>query len=111
MNDVVVHNNSEAEVNEAEALHLPDFQFVNYCFQTFGLNRGIYNTIDQWLYKFGYREIITRRSVTIDFLQDIQLKHGRDRSSMLRFGKGGLTKQLDDFVHLPKKVFLHSGFN
>jgi riboflavin kinase len=106
---MILQDNPEVEVNETEAVHLPDIQFVNYCFQTYGLNRGIYNTIDQWFYSFGYREIIGRRSITIDFLKDIQQKHGRDRSSLLRFGKGGLTKQLYDYIHLPKAVFLNTG--
>lgn len=105
---MILSNNPVEDVNEADELHLPDIQFVNYCFQTYGLNRGIYNTIDQWLFTFGYREIIGRRRITIDFLKDIHNKHGRDRSSILRFGKGGLTKQLHDFIHLPKQVFLYS---
>ncbi|WP_240418619.1 RNA-binding protein [Paenibacillus periandrae] len=108
MNDVIVQDQTEIEVSEADALHLPDIQFVNYCFQTFGLNRGIYNTIDQWLYSTGYREITSRRSQIISFLKDIQQKHGKDQSSVLRFGKGGLTKQLYDFIHLPKSVFMYS---
>ncbi|NHN30621.1 RNA-binding protein [Paenibacillus agricola] len=105
---MMISTNLITEVNEAEALHLPDIQFVNYCFQEYGLNRGIYNTIDQWLFSFGYKEIIGRRQITVNFLKDIHNKHGKDRSNVLRFGKGGLTKQLHDFIHLPKSVFLYS---
>ncbi|MDF2963671.1 MAG: RNA-binding protein [Paenibacillus sp.] len=95
-------------LSETEVQHLPDIQFVAYCYQTFGLNRGIYNTIDQWLYDFGYRDIISRRSLTLSFLTEFQNKHGKERSgSILRFGKGGLTKQLYDFIHLPKQIFLN----
>jgi riboflavin kinase len=105
---LILQNNPDAAIGETDALHLPDIQFVNYCFQRFGLNRGIYNTIDQWLYSFGYRDIVVRRSITVEFLQDIQHKHGKDRSSLLRFGKGGLTKQLYDFIHLPRPVFVYT---
>jgi riboflavin kinase len=105
---MILQNNQEVKLSETDALHLPDIQFVNFCFQAFGLNRGIYNTIDQWLYSFGYRDIIVRRTITLEFLKDIQQKNGKDRSSILRFGKGGLTKQLHDFVHLPKPEFMYT---
>ncbi|TDF99684.1 RNA-binding protein [Paenibacillus piri] len=89
--------------------HWPDIRFVAYCQQTFGLNRGIYNTIDQWLYDFGYRDILSRRALTLAFLNDFKEKHGAEhRGPILRFGKGGLTKQLHDFIHLPKQLFLHA---
>ncbi|UQZ81531.1 RNA-binding riboflavin kinase RibR [Paenibacillus konkukensis] len=96
-----------AELDESEVLHLPDIQFVTYCFQTFGLNRGIYNTIDQWLYGFGYRDVLQRRKSTLSFLRLINARGGRERSGgILRFGKGGVTKQLYDFIHLPEPIFL-----
>ncbi|WP_051620408.1 hypothetical protein [Paenibacillus sp. UNC451MF] len=98
-----------AELSESEVLNLPDIQFVTYCFQTFGLNRGIYNTIDQWLYNFGYRDVLQRRSATVSFLNLIREKSEKERTSgsILRFGKGGVTKQLYDFIHLPVPVFLN----
>ncbi|MCZ8522738.1 MULTISPECIES: RNA-binding protein [Paenibacillus] len=81
----------------ADVLQLPDFQFVTYCFETFGLNRGIYNTIDEWLYRFGVREITQRRQTIIAFLTE-QQRQGRSPGTYLKFGKGGLTKLLHEFV-------------
>ncbi|MFE5317475.1 RNA-binding protein [Paenibacillus sp. NPDC056579] len=95
------------ELTETDLVHLPDIQFVTYCFQMFGLNRGIYNTIDQWLYDSGYKDVLQRRKATVSFLHLINEKGGRERTgSLLRFGKGGVTKQLYDFIHLPESVFL-----
>jgi riboflavin kinase len=77
---------------------LPDYQFVTHCFEVYGLNRGIYNTIDEWLYSFGVKDILRRRQLILSFLSsihDVDRKQGR----YLKFGKGGLTKQLYDFVH------------
>lgn len=89
----------ERTLAEAEVLHLPDIQFVTYCFEIFGLNRGIYNTIDQWLFEHGFADIVQRRKIIVTFLNDLQAKHGLERNgSILRFGKGGLTKQLYDYV-------------
>ncbi|MBE1441924.1 MULTISPECIES: hypothetical protein [unclassified Paenibacillus] len=106
---MIANVESWSELSESEVLHLPDIQFVTYCFQTFGLNRGIYNTIDQWLYNFGYKNVLQRRSATVSFLNLVKEKNGAERTngSILRFGKGGVTKQLYDFIHLPVPVFLN----
>lgn len=86
-------------ITSAELQHLPDILFVSYCFEAFGLNRGIYNTIDQWLYDFGCAHIVHRRHIILAFLEEMQSKFGRDNNgTILRFGKGGLTKQLYDFI-------------
>ncbi|MFK7693678.1 RNA-binding protein [Paenibacillus sp. HJGM_3] len=81
------------EVDVAEG---PDFKFVTYCFEQYGLNRGIYNTIDEWLYEYGYQHIVERRRTILAFLQSLQ--DGHPRHTFLKFGKGGLTKQLFDFI-------------
>ncbi|UUZ78979.1 hypothetical protein LJK88_27420 [Paenibacillus sp. P26] len=82
---------------EEETLQLPDLQFVNHCFRKYGLNRGIYNTIDEWLYRNGTREVIRRRQTILDFLSSLQQSEP-GRSTFLKFGKGGLTKRLQEFV-------------
>ncbi|MEK8128456.1 RNA-binding protein [Paenibacillus filicis] len=78
-------------------VQLPDIQFVTYCFEHYGLNRGIYNTVDEWLYEYGIRDIIARRGLIVDFLESLQ-GPDRSRGSYLKFGKGGLTRQLSDFI-------------
>ncbi|WP_426454096.1 RNA-binding protein [Paenibacillus sp. S-38] len=81
----------------ADVLQLPDLLFVTYCFRTFGLNRGIYNTIDEWLYRSGILEITKRRQTVIAFLSE-QQRQGRPPGTYLKFGKGALTGLLHDFV-------------
>jgi len=85
------------DVHEAEVLHIPDFQFVTLCFERYGLNRGIYNTVDEWLYEHGIRDIIKRRQLIVEFLVS-QQRDDRTKSTYLKFGKGGLTKQLYEFL-------------
>ncbi|MDQ1909134.1 RNA-binding protein [Paenibacillus sp. GD4] len=80
-----------------ELWHLPDYQFVTHCFEVYGLNRGIYNTMDEWLYRFGIREVVQRRQTIAAFLSSPHLQE-RGNGRYLKFGKGGLTKQLYDFV-------------
>ncbi|MDQ0201516.1 hypothetical protein J2S10_004722 [Neobacillus ginsengisoli] len=41
-------------------LNLPDLQFFNWCNHQYRLNRGIYNTIDQWFYDYGIKEVLSR---------------------------------------------------
>ncbi|WP_159883694.1 RNA-binding protein [Paenibacillus puerhi] len=87
----------EAEQWQHPDVQLPDIQFVTYCFEHYGLNRGIYNTVDEWLYEFGIRDIINRRRLIVEFLESLQGTE-RTRGTYLKFGKGGLTKQLSDFI-------------
>lgn len=51
-----------------EQLHLPDLEFVKEAQSKFYVNRGIYNTIDAWFYKNGFRNIVERRHHIIQFL-------------------------------------------
>lgn len=101
MKELILQPQEGKSLADFGVLHLPDIQFVTYCFESFGLNRGIYNTIDQWLYEFGFANIMQRRQIIVAFLDEMKQKDSRERSSsILRFGKGGLTKQLYDFVQL-----------
>lgn len=75
-------------VDTREVIHLPDLQFIQYCQQRYGLNRGVYNTIDSWFYNMGVTDIAHRRNNIIQFLDGCsqQIQHGK-----LQFGHGGLT--------------------
>ncbi|GEN36869.1 hypothetical protein [Aneurinibacillus danicus] len=77
--------------------HLPDLQFFRYCNYYYGLNRGVYNTIDAWFYKYGIRDILTRRTSIIAFLTFVSDKENKHKS--IQFGSGGLVKKLNEFVH------------
>lgn len=49
-------------------INLPDILFIKYCNETFGLNRGVYNTIDEWFYTENVKDIKVRRENILDFL-------------------------------------------
>jgi riboflavin kinase len=80
----------------SEDLHLPDLSFVRYCQEQYGINRGVYNTIDLWFYEKGFYNIVERREVTLSFLQYSHI--GTGKKNRITFGKSGLTKLLNDFL-------------
>lgn len=82
-------------------INSPDLVFVKYCEETFGLNKGVYNTIDQWLYRKGFLDIKDRRKKTMEFLlfcTNITNKGKRK----LKFGRGNLTNLLLEFTVRPR---------
>lgn len=85
----------------SEYLHLPDLQFFNWCNQLYGINRGVYNTIDQRLFDFGIISIYSRRIHLLAFLDSIgKDSQEREHHKFIRFGPGGLTSRLKEFVSL-----------
>ena len=80
-------------------LNMPDLQFFNWCNQQFKVNRGIYNTIDQWFYENGIVNIYSRRIQLLAFLDSVKDQLNEPHpSKFIRFGHGGLTKRLNDFI-------------
>ncbi|WP_211326566.1 hypothetical protein [Paenibacillus flagellatus] len=88
-----------------EAAHYPDHRFVRLCFERHGLNKGIYNAIDEWFYDRGWTDIAERRKLILRFLEQTDPK--RDDSEFaarrfLKFGKGQLVHTLEKFArHAP----------
>ncbi len=79
-------------------INLPDLLFVNFCTKTFGLNRGVYNTIDEWFYSKNVKDIKVRREKILEFLlYTIRSMDQDDRNSRLKFGKGNLVQQLVEY--------------
>ncbi|MBS4215173.1 hypothetical protein KHA99_22275 [Bacillus sp. FJAT-49825] len=60
----------------------------------FGINRGVYNTIDTWFYHNGVKNIIFRRKKVLEFLS---LARIHNENPKLKFGKGGLISKLNEF--------------
>jgi riboflavin kinase len=91
-------------LKDIREIHLPDLQFCKLCDDTYGVNRGVYNTIDAWFYNKGIENILVRRSVMIDFLEFacdnfISSNHNK----RFKFGHGGLTSKLEEYwVHFNK---------
>jgi riboflavin kinase len=81
-------------------LNLPDLQFFNWCHQQYRVNRGVYNTIDQWFYDFGIVNIHSRRIQLLAFLEFAKGESlEQDKQQLVRFGHGGLSKRLREFMN------------
>ncbi|OCA92014.1 hypothetical protein [Pseudobacillus wudalianchiensis] len=83
-------------------IHLPDLLFVQWCDAEFGINRGVYNTIDSWFYQKGIKEITQRRKYILKFY--LSLIHHGSKGSKIKFGHGGLAASLNNYW----KAFIES---
>lgn len=77
-------------------IHLTDLSFIQVCFEKYGINRGIYNTIDSWFYEQGINNIIERRKNIIFFLEFISSRVEM-KNCRKKFGNGGLKVTLEEF--------------
>lgn len=75
-----------------ETLHLTDLLFFEFCHDCFGINRGVYNTIDFWFYEQGQTDLIERRSHILYFL-----RFNHEMNQKNKFGKGGLSTLLNEY--------------
>ena len=84
------------QVESDVLIHMPDLSFVKYCEKEYGVNRGIYNTIDQWFFEQGVHRIIERRKNIMQFLDSVELL--QNDKGKVKFGSKGLTERLNGFV-------------
>lgn len=77
-------------------ISLPDCLFSDYVEKEYGINRGVYNTIDLWFYKNGLKDLFRRRKEIINFLHNVHETSHLD-NKRLKFGHGGLSKKLTDY--------------
>ncbi|RFU65091.1 hypothetical protein [Peribacillus glennii] len=94
--------------NADEIIHLTDFSFVQLCNEKYGVNRGIYNTIDSWFYKNGIVDILQRRRIIIFFLESLN-ETKEPKKLRPKFGSGGLSVKLQEYfsaldLHNPSKI-------
>ena len=75
-----------------EMLNLPDILFARLCESKFAINKGVYNTIDNWFFEKGIVQITSRRELILTFFQSIYIQQTK-----VKFGPGGLTMKLDTF--------------
>ncbi|MFY4775822.1 hypothetical protein [Metabacillus sp. RGM 3146] len=81
-----------------EELHFPDLKFQQYCKEKYGVNRGIYNTIEEWLYSRGAYEILKRRKWLLLFLEFAKSRQQNEQALQLfKIGKGELIPSLEVF--------------
>ncbi|CAH0255839.1 RNA-binding riboflavin kinase RibR [Peribacillus sp. Bi96] len=82
-----------------EHLNLPDRIFFHWCQQQYGLNRGVYNTIDHWFYEYGIVHILYRRINLLAFLEFASKPEPESgKTTLIKFGSGGLTQKLQEFI-------------
>lgn len=94
-----LQNLNAEKLVELDVLHYPDLQFFKLCYERFGVNRGVFNTIDNWLYEHGATNVYSRRKLVIDFLHyAVRLQPTNERTKFIKFGQGTLTTRLMEFV-------------
>ncbi|WP_284037627.1 hypothetical protein [Neobacillus sp. 114] len=76
-------------------LNMPDLHFSRFCEEEYKVNRGIYNTIEQWFYNQGVHNIINRREVILNFF--LFVRTSQNSNKKIKFGHGGLTDLLNRF--------------
>ena len=81
---------------QEEMIHLTDLSFIHFCNERYGINRGVYNTIDAWFYGQGVVNILKRRHYILSFLDSLKGLE-TTRNSRLKFGNGGLTIKLHEY--------------
>lgn len=92
-------NSAQGKLIHSHYLNLPDLQFYKWCNRQFEINRGIFNTIDQWLYNQQLKDIYSRRIHILAFLQHMRENEDKyDSKNRLRFGSGGLVNSLKKFM-------------
>lgn len=82
-------------ISHDQLIHSPDLQFSRFCEQQYGINRGIYNTIDQWFAEQQVAHIIKRRIAILHFLNWVSIYVPKEKK--VTFGSKGLTEQLSYF--------------
>jgi riboflavin kinase len=81
-------------------LQYTDYGFYRYCADRFGINRGIYNTVDEWFYHHGYHDnIVERRQQIICFMDFLAGTENEESSGKVKIGVGGLRSKFTEFAH------------
>ncbi len=78
-------------------IHLPDLSFIRLCNEEYGINRGLYNTIDLFFYERGFERIVDRRRNILYFLEHIQ-KNTDFKNNRAKFGSGGLKIKIEEYL-------------
>ena len=100
LNSVGQFTKKQNSFKTSKYLNLPDLQFFIWCHQLYQVNRGVYNTIDQWFYDFGIVNIHSRRIQLLAFLEFVKGEGlEQDKQQFVRFGHGGLSKRLNEFMN------------
>lgn len=95
----LLQNPSKSTFLINEYLNLPDLSFYNKCNEQYRINRGIYNSIDNWFYEYGVINIMFRRIYILAFLEFVKKENKEVNSQkLIKFGHGGLAIKLKEFT-------------
>lgn len=90
------------QLRKMDPVHLPDKQFVDWCAESYLINRGVFNVIDSWFFENGVQDVIRRRKIIVQFLNYLKADgNNPEDKKFLKFGKGGVKHSLEKFVKLP----------
>ncbi|MBM7715481.1 hypothetical protein JOC94_002469 [Bacillus thermophilus] len=81
----------------SKVIHFTDHSFQTYCKEHFGINRGVYNTIESWFYTKGMTKITRRRHAILAFLEFMAADFRHQAQTRIRFGSGRLAMKLNEY--------------
>lgn len=90
-----------------QAIQIPDVLYTRLVEQCFGVNRGVLNTIDLWLWERGMNSIVHRKQEILQFL--VQQSKSQHVNRKIRFGAGQLIMRLEKYWRqrtIRKNVFV-----
>lgn len=93
----IASQNKESLLSHPE-LNLPDLSFYKKCNSLYGINRGVYNVIDNWFFEYGITQVAYRRIYILSFLSFLQAENENPPSKCVKFGPGGLAFKLSRFI-------------
>ncbi|MDQ0268829.1 hypothetical protein [Cytobacillus purgationiresistens] len=100
-NGIVKQLNEKKSLEKSHYLNLPDLQFFNWCSENFKINKGVFNTVDEWFYKNGVENIMVRRIYLLAFFEYVAANSENvNKQKVIRFGHGGLIRKLQDFKRI-----------
>lgn len=88
---------------DAPVLHLPDLLFTKIINDSFGINRGILNTMDAWFWKRGVTSIESRRTNILTFL-----RKNASPTAKVALGAGQLTRKLEQYWNEKNAIYQQS---
>ncbi|MEI1422522.1 riboflavin kinase [Bacillus cabrialesii] len=90
--------NKKENLLSHQELNLPDLCFYKKCNNLYGINRGVYNVIDNWFFEYGITQIAYRRIYILSFLSFLKEGDQKASSKYIKFGAGGLAGKLSRFA-------------
>jgi hypothetical protein len=99
-------------IDKAQIIHCTDMLFQRYCQKKYGINRGVYNTLELWFYNQGIIDIRFRRHIILEFMEYLSRRQEQamNAKGTVKFGNGGLVQTLDHFWNDEgRKIVQYSG--